>query len=153
MLTDYFLDSSAVVKKYVDEAGSDVVRRLLAGRDNGRFHVAHVTLVEVVAALHRRSRRGDVDARSGGRLIEDFRRELPRFAYVIEVSPTRVEEAAALAARHVLRGYDAVQLSVAMYVNTLALPEGREPITLVSADRALNIAAQAEGLHVLDPTD
>lgn len=150
-MTDYFLDSSAVVKKYVDEPGSDVVRRLLASRDN-RLHVAHITLVEVVAALHRRTHRRDIDARTGRTLMDGFRAELPRLAHVITVSPERVEAAAALAATHLLRGHDAVLLAVAAHVNALARAEGCGPVTLVSADAELNVAAEAENLRVLDPT-
>jgi predicted nucleic acid-binding protein len=151
-LTDLFLDSSAVVKKYIDEPGSDAVRSMLAQRVGGRFYVAQLALVEVVAALHRRSRRGDLASRTGGRLIAGFRRELPMLARVIEVRPRHIEEAASLASRHLLRGYDAVHLAVALDTNARGVAEGRPPLTLVSADRELNVAAGAEGIEVLDPT-
>ncbi len=73
-------------------------------------------------------------------------------ARVIEVRPRHIEEAASLASRHLLRGYDAVHLAVALDTNARGVAEGRPPLTLVSADRELNVAAGAEGIEVLDPT-
>ena len=49
------------------------------------------------------------------------------------------------------RAYDAVQLAVALEVNRFHQAGGAAPVTLVSADQALNDAALAEGLAVDDP--
>jgi uncharacterized protein len=56
-----------------------------------------------------------------------------------------VAEAASLARRHGLRGYDAVQLAAALEVHA-NVPS----LTLLSADANLNSAATAEGLSVDD---
>ena len=55
------------------------------------------------------------------------------------------------ARKHKLRAYDAVQLAVALDVHRLQEAAGLGPVTLVSSDRDLNIAAAAEGLTVDDP--
>ena len=52
---------------------------------------------------------------------------------------------------HALRAYDAVQLAVALEVNRSHQADGFAPVTLISADQALNDAATAEGLTVDDP--
>jgi uncharacterized protein len=52
---------------------------------------------------------------------------------------------------HALRAYDAVQLAVALEVNRSHQEDGFGPVTLISADQALNDAATAEGLAVDDP--
>jgi hypothetical protein len=57
----------------------------------------------------------------------------------------------ALAETHALRGYDAVQCATAVLVHTERVALGMPPLTLVSADTALNTAAAAEGLLVEDP--
>jgi len=66
--------------------------------------------------------------------------------FIVEVSATLVEQAAALARTHALRGYDAVQLAAAIEVHAHA-----PSLTLLSADIDLNAAAVAEGLLVDDP--
>jgi uncharacterized protein len=60
---------------------------------------------------------------------------------------TLVEVISAIA----LRAYDAVQLAAAQEINANMKSAGAPPITLVSADVALNAAALAEGLAVDDP--
>jgi predicted nucleic acid-binding protein len=57
-----------------------------------------------------------------------------------------------LAERHVLRGYDAVQLAAALKVHREYVAFGGS-CTLVSADAELNSAALAEGLSVENPND
>jgi hypothetical protein len=71
----------------------------------------------------------------------------------IEITPGLIAMAMQLARAHALRGYDAVQLAAAMEVNQRWVAAGQPPITLVSADTALNLAALAEGLVVEDPND
>jgi len=61
-----------------------------------------------------------------------------------------VADAMDLADRHALRGYDAVQLAVAMQVRARVVPRGTA-LLLVSADGELNAAAHAEGLLFEDP--
>jgi predicted nucleic acid-binding protein len=70
---------------------------------------------------------------------------------VIEVTAALVIQAEALAERHALRGYDAVQLAAALEVNAAYLAAGQPPVTLVSADLELNKAGLAGGLNVDDP--
>jgi hypothetical protein len=57
----------------------------------------------------------------------------------------------ALAERHGLRGYDAIQLAAALEINSFRTGQGLPPITLLSADAELNAAAVRDGLTVDDP--
>jgi predicted nucleic acid-binding protein len=70
---------------------------------------------------------------------------------VVELTPALFDDAMLTARKHRLRAYDAVQLTVALDVHRLQAAVGLGPVTLVSADRDLNTAAQAEGLPVDDP--
>jgi hypothetical protein len=56
-----------------------------------------------------------------------------------------------LANTHALRAYDAVQLAAALEIRQQRQKRGFDPVTLISADQALNDAATAEGLTVDDP--
>ncbi|MAF10962.1 hypothetical protein CMK11_10985 [Candidatus Poribacteria bacterium] len=147
----YFLDSSALAKNYIAEEGSRVVKDLLYDDGHGRVHVASITLVEVVAALRRRGMRTGVDAQTASEMIAAFRGELPRLCRVIDVSRAMFERAADVASVHGLRGYDAVQLAVALMLSERRRGGGLDALTFVSADRELNAAVEAEGLEVLDP--
>lgn len=75
-----------------------------------------------------------------------------RYAFV-EVSANIAERAMDLAEKYGLRGYDAVQLSSAIYIEQKRKSSLMSLITFVSADNDLNKAAFAEGLQVENPND
>ncbi len=56
-----------------------------------------------------------------------------------------------LANSHTLRAYDAVQLAAALEILRQRHEAGWVPVTLISADHALNTAAMAVGVAVDDP--
>src|SRR2546426_7224298 len=56
-LVIWFADTSALVKRYVNEAGSRWLRRELARH---QISVAQITSVEIMAALGRRYRKGNI---------------------------------------------------------------------------------------------
>ena len=145
-----FLDTSAVVKRYMDEAGSDVVRRLVHPRNSNHVYIAHITVVEGVAAIARRARTGDVTAEHALSAFDGLQRDADSLYSVIPVGAVVIERAVTLARANVLRGYDAVQLAAALL---LADALRAEPVTLVSADRRMCDVARQEGMDVIDPTD
>ena len=50
-MSDYYLDASALVKRYVDEVGGTWVRQMTAPRPGDTVLLAEITLAEVAAAL------------------------------------------------------------------------------------------------------
>lgn len=58
-----FLDSSALVKRYVSEAGSEWVKSLVVPSAGNVVMIARVTWVEVLSALARRRREADLTAK------------------------------------------------------------------------------------------
>ena len=106
-----YADASALVKRYVTEAGSAAVITLTTGAEG--VATALVTRAEVAAALARAVRVGLLDDVGGRRAQRRFSREWPDLMRV-PVTETLVARAEALAWAHGLRGYDAVQLASAM---------------------------------------
>jgi len=150
-VTVYCCDSSALVKCYVQEQGSAWMRTLLDPTAGHHLYLASITSVEVIAAVTRRLRRGDLTAEDGAAAVAQFRQDVTQRYRLIDLTAPLVTRAMILAETHGLRGYDAVQLATAVEIHmrghTLWLPA----LTLVSADGELNLAAQAEGLVVEDP--
>ncbi|HEX8430173.1 MAG TPA: hypothetical protein VF625_02755 [Longimicrobium sp.] len=68
---------------------------------------------------------------------------------MVETHPGLINHAAALVARHRIRGFDAVHLATALTMRSLAAPH--DTFTFVSADVKLNAAAVAERLAVHPP--
>jgi uncharacterized protein len=142
----YFLDTSTVVKRYVQENGTPWVQAL-ADPSVGHFlYVARITDVEMTAAIARRRRLGSLSPAESGRVLSAFQQNLAQHYRIVEITIPMLQKASQLADRHVLRAYDAAQLAATLEIHRL------DPsLTLVSADLELNAAAMAEGLSVDDP--
>jgi uncharacterized protein len=152
VVTAYFFDSSALVKRYVMETGIAGVRRLTRRSPSTVIYIAHITAVEVTCAVARR-RKGTppLTPRRASSILHRFRQHLAARYTVIEVTPDLLDEAMRLGNAHSLRAYDAVQLAVALEVHRSHQADGFAPVTLISADRDLNAAATAERLTVDNP--
>ncbi|HEY8597920.1 MAG TPA: type II toxin-antitoxin system VapC family toxin [Thermomicrobiales bacterium] len=150
-MTQYFCDSSAIIKRYVTERGSGWVRALASPASTDRLIVAQITRVEVVSGIARLRREGtlDNDAVGSARYLLD--RHMAREYMVIELSEMINRRAEDLLLAHPLRAYDAVQLASALDTAAFFAAVGLAAPIFVSADRRLLAAAEAEGLIADDP--
>lgn len=146
----YFLDSSALVKFYVQESGSDWVRSL-TDRDENLLYVVSLAKVETISALTRRLRRGDITKAEFDLACNEAEADFVNQFRVVELTSAIIEDAAMLARKHGLRAYDAVQLAAALDTSKIALQVESTQLTLVSADIELNTAAVSEGFQLEDP--
>lgn len=145
-MPEFFLDTSADLKRYVQETGTPWVQALAAPAAGHSLIIVRITLAETVAAIARRKRGGSITPADAATALADFQLDFARQYLIIEVSAPLVDHAASLARKHGLGGYDAVQLAAALETQA-RLPA----LTLLSADADLNAAALAEGLVVDDP--
>lgn len=137
-----FFDTSAFVKRYVEETGSSMVRTALRSHS---VVVARVTLAEAAAAVARAARTGALTEAQRdvilARLPEDFTK-----LSVIEIRPALVARVPGLVVRYPLRAYDAIQLAAAGSVRQTGLA-----VEMWCADGDLAAAAMAEGFRVVTP--
>jgi predicted nucleic acid-binding protein len=155
----YFMDSSAVVKRYVDEVGSAWIRRLCEARDPETDHksnavlIAEITRVEVAAAIARRVKKTkELDESEGDDAYGLFLEHAEDDYQIVPITPALVRSAAQLARRYALRAYDAVQLATALHSNNLLKANGLS-LTFVAGDETLLRAAQVEGMAADNPFD
>ncbi|MCL4858839.1 MAG: type II toxin-antitoxin system VapC family toxin [Caldilineaceae bacterium] len=138
----YFFDSSALVKRYIVEAGAAYVNSALTDRLASRF-IAHLTLAEVTAAMVRR-----LTSDAAAAAIARFVLDIDLVLLTVNMDNELVEDAVALIQLHKLRGCDALQLAAALRV----FASGYYPdLVFVCAGDELNRAAVAEGLAAENP--
>jgi predicted nucleic acid-binding protein len=147
----YFVDSSALVKRYVQEVGTSWVRSLTHRGSANQIYLARITVVEVTSAVARRRKGGTLTPSRASSILYRFRQHFTGRYAGVDVTPALLDSAAKLANTHALRAYDAVQLAAALEVSRIYQVGGLDPIILVSSDQSLNDAATAEGLTVEDP--
>jgi predicted nucleic acid-binding protein len=154
----YFLDSSAIVKRYFQEQGHDWIETLHDPEQGHELYIAQVALVEVVASICRKAREQNMPLEERDTTIEDFRRDVLNTYSVWLVDNPLFVAAGNLCRLHRLRAYDAVQLACAKAVHEDALaaqsPE-EDPLNFifVSADVGLLIIAKAEKLNTENPNN
>jgi predicted nucleic acid-binding protein len=145
----YFLDSSALVKRYAAELGTPWVQRLADPTSRNRLIIARITQVEVAGALARREREGFLDSDAVSQALDTLRYDLDTQFQVVELDPGVAEAATQLVRVHPLRAYDAVQLASAQQVHA-AFAQNTDPLfTFLTADDRLLAVAESVGL----PTD
>lgn len=138
-----FADTSALVKLYVQEAFSDVMRVL--AREARMIAVSRIAWAEAMSALARRVRERPADAASIEAVRTRLRADWPAYA-VIEVTQPLVELAGDYADTFALRAYDSVQLASAR-----TLQEGSsEVFQFACFDARLQKAARVLGMRTLD---
>lgn len=147
----YFFDSSAVVKRYINETGTLWVQSVADARSGNLIYIAAITSVEVVAAITRRMKSGSITSQDGALAISEFRHHLSNEYFEIEMKHPVISRAMLIAESHALRGYDAVQLAAALEVNANLLSLAMPALTLVSSDNDLNAAASVEALKIENP--
>lgn len=139
-----FWDTSALVPLVLEEARSAACRRLL--RDKSEIVVWALTRTEMLSAVWRRARAGDLSPKSVPRVLARIDALSARWSEITDVDLVR-DRAERLLAQHPLRAADALQLAAALVLNR-ERPRGRD---LVTADEDLASAARAEGFRVLVP--
>jgi predicted nucleic acid-binding protein len=146
-LSVYYLDTSALVKLYVREPGTEQMLRLADPAGGHALALLGLTRVEFRSAVRQRERAGDVAHDIADNLIDSMDEHLANFFLVQPLTDLVIEEAAALLDRHALKAYDAVQLAGCIMLRARL---GRHA-TFVCSDRQLVRAAEDEGMIVLDP--
>ncbi len=145
-----YFDTSALVKHYITEVGSDWVRALLMNQAPAVF-TSLLTSIEGVCTFARRRREGMLSSEDHRQLLTVFDYDFTYRYNILGVEPMVMDTARRMANSHPLRAYDAVQLATAWLLNQDLLSTGKAPLTFICADERLITVAQAEGLLTDNP--
>ncbi|MBI4788759.1 MAG: type II toxin-antitoxin system VapC family toxin [Chloroflexi bacterium] len=157
-MSNYFFDTSAVVKCYIVEPGTTWVRQLCNAQapDTGeKLHlifISEIAIVESAAAFAILARRGEISKRDSQDAYAKFVEAVEREYRIVDLTRPSVRAAAGLTQRHPLKSLDAIQLAIGL--NTRDLLQANElSLVFVTGDDQLLQAAQAEGLATENPFD
>jgi predicted nucleic acid-binding protein len=150
----YFLDTSALVKRYVPEIGSDWILSITDPATDNHLAISQITWVEVHSALARRLRDGSLSAQRFDLIAQKVREDFENEYRLIDVDRTLIETATELVIQHPLRAYDSVQLASALrFQSTTLLSQPDTQLVFVSADNRLLNIAHSEGLAIDNPNN
>ena len=143
----YFLDSTAFVKLFVQEAGTDAIIRLMEATEDNRKLLSAGTPLEVYAALKRREREGGISYADSEAARNILRVEAARMVQQ-PLNPAVLEAARQLLDKHELRSTEALQLGAAVVAREMF--QGMD-IVFVSSDQRLLDGAKAEHFETMNP--
>ncbi len=134
-----YLDTSAVVKLYVEEVYSDQVIQQVARAEISA--TSRIAFVETLAGVARKLRDGDISRKEHEVLLGEFETDWNNF-FVVEVTEEVCGISRDLLKDHPLRAFDAIHLASAVLLRRKI----KEDVWFSSFDKRLAAAAQAEGL-------
>ena len=140
----YYLDTSALVKRYHPERGTAYLDTVFAEPDT-TFIIASITIAELTSAIVRKHEEGDISRESLLLTLSKFSEDLITDFWILDIERQHLHDAQQLILRHRLRTLDSLQLSL------LLVTRGLSPIFLCSDTRLLT-AAKAEGITAQDPS-
>lgn len=151
-MTIYFLDASALAKRYLHESGTSWILSLTSVENGHTIIVAEITQVEVAAAIAARQRAPHgITIRQRDTAVDLLAKHMATEYRLVGTSPTILDRAVHLSQTHRLRGYDSVQLATAAVTHELLLDSGLTGLVFVAADSDLVSAAGREGLPSENP--
>lgn len=137
-----YLDTSALLKLYVEEAGRELVREAVEASE--LTATSTVAYAEARADLARRWREGDFTDEEHREAIGDLDADWTTYAR-LDTSDPIAHGAGELAERHALRGFDSIHLASA-----LRLSERFDDLRFLAFDDRLTFAPRAASLSIYE---
>lgn len=146
-----YLDTSALIKRYVSELGSAWITSVAFDAPSTTLITSRLTIAEVRSALARRRREMNIDAQTHVDAVAAFIEDCANRYGFVELDSPVLELAGELLDRHPLRANDAVQLASAMLIDRALQDAGISPLTFLCVDERLISVAKVEGLSTDNP--
>ena len=147
----YYLDSSALVKKYRTELGTNTIAELFSDkRDNEILLTSHLTVVEITSVATRLRRGGSLAGGAYGTLLASLLWDVSLEMELRPISDSVIFKAVRLTMDFPLRAPDAIHLATALEARDALLDETF--YFVVSAGRLKSAGISAD-LTVLDPEE
>jgi uncharacterized protein len=151
MVAAYFLDTSALVKRYIPEIGTAWIQSLTTQSSGNILLVARITVVEIMSAIARRQREATLTHDQAQQLRTICQQHFATQYQIVELTPSIAILAGELCDRQALRAYDAVQLASALSILPIINQTPDNTMTFLTADDRLLNAAQSENLLAANP--
>lgn len=146
----YFIDTSALGKRYIQETGSIWLRNLIDPMQGHIFIISELTLVETVSVIEINRRRGMISSLDANALGALFFKHAANEYIKMPIESKILNSAIQLLIKHQahsLRTLDAIQLATALSVRSIIT----QPITFIASDKRLLDSATSENIAIDDP--
>ncbi len=153
MVAVYFLDTSALLKRYVPEIGTSWMQSIADRQNQHLIIVAQITWVEIYSAIARRQREQNLSTTQAQQISTAFNLHWNEQYFTVPIDSSIIQLAAQLVQQHPLRAYDAIQLATALSIKQQLTSPDISNFTFLTADNRLDTIAQLTGLVTDNPNN
>ena len=139
----YFFDTSALVKRYYKEPGTELVDELI--ESEASTAISSLSIIETVSAFRRKYNQEEITEVEMNSLLSEFFSEALNDFLIIPLEESALQFSFNLVIEEDLRTLDSLQLSAALSVDS-----EEDPI-FVCADDKLVSTAENYGLETINP--
>ena len=146
----YYLDTSAIMKRYIQETGSDIVRELFERlTDSETLITSYLLILEVNSTTARLLKARVITQRNHQRILDQLTQDISN--YEVKVMPVQnelLDRAIGVVAEYSLRSLDAIHFAAAVANRE---ESSEQNFYMVSADQEIVTACESYGIPVLNP--
>ncbi len=139
----YYFDTSALVKRYHWEKGTERVDSIIESKND--IYFSTLAIAEIISVLTRLKNSNIISKKQYERITNVFFYDLEHRYVPVPLDDSQIVNAIKLIEKYNLRTLDALHLSVALEVKEIG------ECTFVSSDKKLWDAAAHEGFGILNP--
>ncbi|MBI2918281.1 MAG: type II toxin-antitoxin system VapC family toxin [Chloroflexi bacterium] len=149
----FYLDTSALVKRYRREKGSEVLDFLFEhkGADD-RLVVSFLSTIELAGVTTRLRKSRALSESRVSELMSRFKEDLLHAVEVFPVSEPILGQAIGIAERHGIRAADSIHVATIIELHQAAAIAGIRFLAL-AADKAMGECIEEEGIALSNPED
>mgnify|MGYP001582306992 CR=1 FL=1 len=136
-----FFDTSALIKRYIDEDGSDAVEEILGEQDE--IIVSPITKIECFSVIKRLLLEKAIIKKNYDLLSKEIAYDF-KFFSIIDFSDILEKQALKLVDRYQLKPLDSIQLASCLLAK-------KEISYMVACDDKLIYSSKKEGLRIINP--
>lgn len=137
-----YLDTSSLVKLYVEETDSEKIRDF--AHNATAVSTSKIAYAEARAAFARKQKEEEFSLKVLRKIVEDLNRDWESY-FVIEITDGLIRFAGDIAEKYLLRGFDPIHLASAIHLKN----KTNSDIHFSSYDTKLNQSAEKEGIIIL----
>ena len=148
MMKIYYFDSSALVKRYHSEKGTETVDKIINELEKGDESViSYFTILEIVSALRRKLKNKEITKKVFDMAIATFLSEVTEYFSVRPIDEQILSIATNLVIEHGLKAADSLQLATAKEIVDFT----GKSVVLIASDKELLDTAASEKIKTIDP--
>lgn len=145
----YFFDTSALVKRYHEEKGTEFVDELfedVKGKEEEAF-VSSLTLLEMTSAFKRKQKGNIIDEKEFDDILKTSFRELKEYFTIVPVTEETINESIFNVTEYALKSLDSIHYQTVKEVEEMV----EEDIIVITSDKELFDAFVEGGYESIDP--